>query len=75
MAELVLINVSGEDKPGLTAAISELLGEFDVDILDVGQAVIHDYLSLGILVNIPGESDNVFKELCFRAHELDVHVT
>ncbi|MEX2488398.1 MAG: phosphoserine phosphatase SerB [Pseudomonadales bacterium] len=75
MAELVLINVSGEDKPGLTAAITELLGDFDVDILDVGQAVIHSQLSLGILINIPGESDRLYKELLYRAHELDIHIT
>lgn len=74
VTELVLINVSGEDKPGLTAAISELLGEFDVDVLDVGQAVIHNYLSLGILVDIPGESETVFKELLFRGHELGVNM-
>lgn len=75
VAELVLINVSGEDEPGLTAAITELLGEFDVDILDVGQAVIHNQLSLGILIKIPGDSDILYKELLFRAHELGVHMT
>lgn len=75
VAELVLINMSGEDKPGLTAAITELLGDFDVDILDVGQAVIHNQLSLGILIKIPGQSDRLYKELLYRAHELGVHIT
>lgn len=74
MTELVLINVSGEDKPGITAAISKLLGEFDIDVLDVGQAVIHNYLSLGILINIPGQSDSVLKEVLFLAHEMDLNV-
>ncbi len=74
MIQIVLISISGEDKPGITAAMTTLLGEFDVDILDVGQAVIHNYLSLGILVSIPGTSDSVLKEVLFLAHELDLNI-
>ncbi|MDB4151213.1 phosphoserine phosphatase SerB [Pseudomonadales bacterium] len=74
MTELVLINISGEDKPGLTAAINELLAEFDIDILDIGQAVIHNHLSLGILINIPGHSEPVLKEVLFKAHALGVNI-
>ena len=54
MSELVLISISGKDEPGITAAITQLLGQQSVDILDIGQSIIHDHLSLGILVNIPG---------------------
>ncbi len=74
MAKLVLINITGEDKPGLTAAITSRLSDFDVDILDVGQAVIHNYLTLGILISVPGESEALFKELLFQGHELGVTV-
>ena len=56
MNELVLISVAGADEPGITAAITRLLGQQDVDILDIGQSVIHDHLSLGILANLPGNS-------------------
>ncbi len=74
MGDLVLINITGEDKPGLTAAITTLLGEFDVDVLDIGQAVIHDYLTLGILTSVPEKSESLFKEILFHAHELGVTV-
>ena len=74
VTELVLINISGEDKPGLTAAITELLADFDIDILDVGQAVIHNHLSLGILINIPGHSDPILKEVLFKANALGVNI-
>ena len=74
MTELVLINISGEDKPGLTATITELLANFDIDILDVGQAVIHNHLSLGILINIPGHSEPILKEVLFTAHALGVNI-
>ena len=76
MGELVLINVSGRDKPGLTSEITGIMAQFDVRILDIGQAVIHDHLTWGILAEIP-EADNtpqVFKELLFRIHELDLQV-
>jgi phosphoserine phosphatase len=74
VTELVLLNISGEDKPGLTAAITRLLGDFDIDILDIGQAVIHNHLSLGILINIPDASNSILKEVLFRAHELGVSI-
>ena len=72
--ELVLISVTGLDKPGITATIAKLLGDFDVDILDVGQSVIHNDLSLGVLVNVPESSERVFKTLLFEAHKLDVRI-
>ena len=53
MREIVLINIIGEDRPGLTAAITGVLAQGGVNILDIGQAVIHDALSFGLLVDIP----------------------
>ena len=76
MNELLLINISGEDKPGLTSSITTLLGNYDVDILDVGQAVIHSYLTLGLLVRVPSsaESSPILKDILFKAHEMGVAV-
>lgn len=53
MREIVLINITGVDRPGLTAAITGVLAQGGVNILDIGQAVIHDALSFGLLVEIP----------------------
>uniref|UniRef100_A0A7C2BAD9 Phosphoserine phosphatase n=1 Tax=Pseudomonas graminis TaxID=158627 RepID=A0A7C2BAD9_9PSED len=53
MREIVLINITGEDRPCLTAAITGVLAQAGVNILDIGQAVIHDALSFGLLVDIP----------------------
>jgi phosphoserine phosphatase len=53
LREIVLINITGEDRPGLTAAITGVLAQGGVNILDIGQAVIHDALSFGLLVDIP----------------------
>ncbi|SEI25354.1 phosphoserine phosphatase SerB [Pseudomonas asplenii] len=54
MREIVLINITGGDRPGLTTAITGVLAQVGVNILDIGQAVIHDTLSFGILVEVPG---------------------
>jgi phosphoserine phosphatase len=70
--EIVLINVSGEDKPGLTSSITEILSQYSVSVLDIGQAVIHNTLSLGLLVEMSaaGDSSPVLKDVLFRVHEL-----
>jgi phosphoserine phosphatase len=74
--EIVLINITGPDRPGLTAAITGILSRADVQILDIGQAVIHDTLSFGILVQMTRGEDqtDVLKDVLFRASELDQQV-
>jgi len=76
MKEIILINVTGKDKPGLTASLTDILARYRVTILDIGQAVIHDYLSLGILVEIPSEfkSSSILKDLLFEAHKLGIQI-
>src|SRR5690554_6378325 len=77
MTELVLIRVTGADKPGLTSSISAILTQYGVTILDIGQASIHDTLSLGILAAIPAkaESGAVLKDVLFRGQELGLTVS
>ena len=74
--EVVLINVTGKDQQGLFAQLTGVLAEHDVNVLDIGQAVIHDYLSLGMLVEIPAQqqSASVLKDLLFMGHRLGVAV-
>ncbi|MGB0691267.1 MAG: phosphoserine phosphatase SerB [Pseudomonadales bacterium] len=74
MTELVLISVSGTDKPGITSHMASLLAHYDVDVLDVGQSVIHDHLSLGILANLPDTTDSIREAIAEAAHALDVEV-
>ncbi len=77
MRELVLLEIRAEDKPGVVAGLAATLANYDVDILDIGQAVIHDSLTLGILIRIPPEAESapVLKELLFSAHELGIELT
>ncbi|KRP26810.1 MAG: phosphoserine phosphatase SerB [Porticoccaceae bacterium] len=57
MKDILLINVSGHDKPGVTSAVTAVLSRFAVTVLDIGQAVIHDQLNLGILAAVPQSSE------------------
>jgi len=54
--DILLITISGEDQSGLTASITGILATHEVNVLDIGQAVIHDTLSLGVLVEVPSET-------------------
>jgi len=76
LREIVLINITGVDRPGLTAAITGVLAQGGVNILDIGQAVIHDTLSFGILVEIPDseQGNAVLKDILFKGYELDQQV-
>lgn len=57
MKDILLINVFGEDKPGVTSTLTKLLSQFDVSVLDIGQAVIHDQLNLAILAAVPSTAE------------------
>lgn len=76
MKEILLISVSGQDKPGVTSTITAILANYHTNILDIGQAVIHDSLTLGLLVEIPqaSQSSNVFKDILLCVHDLGMQV-
>lgn len=75
MTELILINISGQDHPGVTAALTEILARHDAQILDIGQADIHHNLSLGFLIKTDSSrSGDIMKDILFRSYELGVDV-
>ncbi|MBN2104126.1 phosphoserine phosphatase SerB [bacterium] len=76
MKEIFLINISGLDKPGVTSSITDILTHYNATVLDIGQAVIHDTLALGFLVEVPREAESspVLKDLLFKAHEMGVQM-
>ncbi|MBZ4676641.1 MAG: serB [Anaerophaga sp.] len=74
--EVILLNISGEDKPGQTAALTGILAQYNVNILDIGQAVIHQDLGLGILFEVPAKSESspILKDILFKAYEIGLNV-
>jgi len=76
MHELFLLSLNGDDHPGVTAAFADTLSRHGVNVLDIGQAVIHDRLNLGLLIEIPdgAESGAVMREILFLAHQQRLEV-
>ncbi|MCW8933588.1 MAG: phosphoserine phosphatase SerB [Gammaproteobacteria bacterium] len=75
MSEVVLITISGQDRRGLTSALTGILANYDINVLDIGQSVIHESLTLGFLIESPDDDKNcsVFKDILFKAHELNLN--
>lgn len=57
MNEILLITLSGPDRAGITTAVTDILAQHTVSVLDIGQAVIHSTLSMGLLVELPQQLD------------------
>ena len=73
--ELILLNINGADRPGVTAILTDILAQNNAIILDIGQADIHNNLSLGILFQCDSSiSGNIMKEALFRSYELGVNI-
>ncbi|MEG2066026.1 MAG: phosphoserine phosphatase SerB [Tannerellaceae bacterium] len=73
--EIILLNINGADRPGVTAALTEILAKNNAVILDIGQADIHSNLSLGILfLSTEGNAGNILKDLLFKSYELGVNI-
>lgn len=77
MSEIVLINVSGQSKTGLTSSLLNILAVHDVPMLDIGQAMVHHTMALAILVRLPNGDGTapVLKDLLFEVHRhgLQIH--
>jgi len=76
MNKVILINLSGGDRPGLTSSITAVLARYGIRILDIGQAVVHETLALAMLIEVPAGRDftPLKKDLIVAAHELDLKV-
>lgn len=74
--DFVMVTVSGPDQPGITAAFSRILVDNQVEIVDIEQASLQDFLGLSFLLDMSGakqSKDSVLKDLLFEASRL--HLT
>ncbi len=76
MSDVVLINITGRDRKGLDAKFTGILAEYGVNILDIGQAVIHEHISFGILAEIPDPKyfSAIFKDMLFEGHNMGLKI-
>jgi len=76
MSDVVLINITGRDRKGMDAKFTKILAEYGVNILDIGQAVIHEHIAFGILAEIPDSKDfsSIFKDMLFLGHNMGLKI-
>jgi phosphoserine phosphatase len=76
MNKIVLINIFGGDRPGLTSSLAEILAAYHARIFDIGQAVVHETLTLAILIEIPGNEEftPLKRDLIVKAHDLELKI-
>ena len=68
--DFVMVTVSGQDQPGITAAFTRILVENHVEVVDIEQASLQDFLGLSFLLDMSGarqSKDSVLKDLLFEA--------
>jgi phosphoserine phosphatase len=58
VSNIILLNISGEDRIGLSADFYSVIEKIDVRILDIGQSVIHNHVSQGMLLQLPAEQNS-----------------
>jgi phosphoserine phosphatase len=71
----VMVTVSGPDRPGITAAFTKILADNQVEIVDIEQASLQDFLGLSFLLDMSGakqSKDGVLKDLLFEASQLNL---
>jgi phosphoserine phosphatase len=75
-SRVLRIDITGHDRAGVTHSLTSILGSAGARILDIGQAVIHDALALGILIELtePMKSSPLLTDLLLKAHELGVQI-
>jgi phosphoserine phosphatase len=73
--DFVMVTVSGPDRPGITAGFSKILADNHVEIVDIEQASLQDFLGLSFLLDMSGAKqspDGVLKDLLFEASQLNL---
>ncbi len=73
----VVVTVSGKDRPGITAAFTRIVAGHGIEILDIDQASLHDFLGLSFMLDLSGSSlakDSVLKDLLFEANRLGMQL-
>lgn len=72
-ADRIVIHVAGQDRPGVTARIAEIVAEEESTLVDIGQSVLHGYLMLTAIVDIPRTSA-ALRRILFAVSELGLRV-
>ncbi|MEK7434151.1 MAG: phosphoserine phosphatase SerB [Cyanobacteriota bacterium] len=70
----VLVSITGKDKPGITSTLTKIIADTDTKLIDIEQVVIHDILSLTIIIQLNSSDNSVLKELLFKSKEIGINL-
>jgi len=69
----IVLHIAGADRPGVTARLTEIIAEENADLVDIGQSVLHGYLMLSAIVDVPTTS-NAFRKILFAVSDLGLRL-
>ncbi len=72
---LFMVIVSGKDRPGITARLTRILMQHNIDIVEIQQASLQRLLGLYFILDLSKATqsqDSVIKDLLFEASQLNV---
>lgn len=72
--QIILLNILGQDRIGLSYELYSVIEALDVRILDIGQSVIHNQVSQGIMLAMPSDDGDIKKQLIGKADSLGLSV-
>lgn len=76
--DLILINITGTDHPGITAALMKCVSQAKASIKDMGQSITHGFLSLSMLIEVHESSSSdespLLKDLLYTAKKMNMQL-
>ena len=71
--ERIVLHIAGADRPGVTSTLTSILAEENASLVAIGQSVLHGYLMLSAIVDIPVDS-HALRRLLFAVAELGLRL-
>jgi phosphoserine phosphatase len=69
----IVLHVAGSDRPGITARLTQIIAEENAELVNIGQSVLHGYLMLSAIVDIP-PSSNALRKILFAVSSLGLRL-
>ncbi|MBX3130642.1 MAG: phosphoserine phosphatase SerB [Polyangiaceae bacterium] len=69
----IVLHVAGVDRPGVTSRLTGIIANENAQLVNIGQSVLHGYLTLSAIVDIPEES-NALRQILFAVSELGLRL-
>ena len=69
----IVLHVAGPDRPGVTARLTEIVAAGGAELVNIGQSVLHGYLILSAIVDIPPHS-SALRDILFAVRELGLRL-